>query len=417
LNKGYLKTLFKYISSVYDIGSKIKSLKDKRNNPKILTSTISFILIMGFMLKIRSFNQLDDWLENKDFKKIVPRKMKLPRIDVIRDSLKNFDLETLDYVHDSIIKKTKENKLVRNGTIDGYKVVAFDGVELFESTKKSCPNCLTRVINNVPHYFHRSVVAAYVGKDPHIVIGQEMLKPKNDSSEKDEGELTGAKRLVEKLDKKYNHFADVIVYDAIACNAPWINTLKQYNIDGVVRVKDKRLNIVKDALGLFKNREANKVWEIKNESNKKTNVSAWEEDIEMSGVEEAIRFIKFVEEIIDLKTNKIIERKEIWIITTAKHMELETLRKIIHARWGIENNVFRQLKNQWHMDHCFIHDEIATEATLMFMIIAFNLMQLFFFKRLKKFRERKLLQVEIIERIIKEMVKYKSKGEYILNTG
>ena len=31
-----------------------------------------------------------------------------------------------------------------------------------------------------------------VGKSPHVIFGQEMLKPR-DGSEKDEGELTGGK--------------------------------------------------------------------------------------------------------------------------------------------------------------------------------------------------------------------------------
>ncbi len=187
-------------------------------------------------------------------------------------------------------------------------------------------------------------------------------------------------------------------------------------MEAVVRVKNERLNIVKDALGIFSDREADSVWDVKTKNNKITRVSAWSENIDMSGVESGIRFIKFMEDVINLKTGEILKTSEIWIITTAKNMSLDTLRKITHARWGIENNIFRQLKNQWHMDHCFMHHENGLEATLMFMIIAFNLMQLFFFRRLKNFRERKLLQIEIIERIILEMVSYISDGNYIIDT-
>ena len=35
-----------------------------------------------------------------------------------------------------------------------------------------------------------------VGKVPHVILGQEMLKPK-DGAEKDEGELTGGKRYAQ----------------------------------------------------------------------------------------------------------------------------------------------------------------------------------------------------------------------------
>jgi hypothetical protein len=58
-------------------------------------------------------------------------------------------------------------------------------------------------------------MAAYVGKDPTIVLGQEMLQPKLDSSKKDEGEMTAAKRLIKNLHSKYGHFADIVVYDAL----------------------------------------------------------------------------------------------------------------------------------------------------------------------------------------------------------
>ncbi len=134
LSKGYLRSLLQYLSSVYDIGGKIKKLKDKRVNPKIRTSSIAFTLLIGFMLKIRSFNQLDDWLEHNDFRRIVLKKMRLPRIDAIKDSLKLIEITDIQTLHHNIIRTSTKNKLVRNGTIDGYKVVAFDGVELFEST-------------------------------------------------------------------------------------------------------------------------------------------------------------------------------------------------------------------------------------------------------------------------------------------
>ena len=331
MSKGILRNLLQYLSSVYDLGGKIKKLRDNRANPKITTSTIAFTLLIGFMLKIRSFNQLDDWLEHNDFRRIVPRKMRLPRIDAIRDSLKVIEIKDIEMLHNSIITTSIQNKLVRNGTIDGYKVVAFDGVELFESIKKSCDNCLTRVINDVPHYFHRSIVGAYVGQYPHIIIGQEMLKPKLDSSSKDEGELTAAKRLLQQLHKQHHHFADIIVYDALACNAPWINAVKLYNIDTVVRVKDMRLNILKNAKAALKNSTANITWIFQKTSTTKVTISVWETYVKMKGVTEPLLFIKFLEKTTDCNTNKS-KYNQVFIITTAHDINVKTLHKIIHAR-------------------------------------------------------------------------------------
>ncbi|WP_243159213.1 transposase [Clostridium cochlearium] len=95
----------------------------------------------------------------------------------------------------------------------------------------------------------------------------------------------------------------------------------------------------------------------------------------MDDSEIKVRFIKFIEEV---HNGDKIEIKEVWIITTDKFTSAETLWKIIHKRWDIENNVFHQLKMEWHLDHCFFYSLTGVETVLMFIIIALNLMQLYF---------------------------------------
>ena len=269
MSKSYLKQLLTYINKVYEIGKKINSLKNKRTKSPVKISTITFVVLFGFMLQIRSFNRLEHWLEKGKFKKIVPKNTKMPRIDAVRRCLSDFDLEGLKNIHKDIIKATIRNKVFRNGTIDGLKVVAIDGVELFESTKKCCKKCLSRKHRDgITHYFHRAVICSTVGSDPHIILGAEMLEPKKDSSQKDEGEITGAKRLIKNLYKEYHHFADIIVADALFCKSTWIKEVLSIGMNAVVRVKDERLHIVKDALALFKHREADKEW-VQKQGNKK----------------------------------------------------------------------------------------------------------------------------------------------------
>ena len=240
-------------------------------------------------------------------------------------------------------------------------------------------------------------MCATVGSDPHIILGQEMLEPKKDSSSKDEGEITGSKRLIKKLYNKYHHFADIIVADALYCKSTWIKEVLSIGMDALVRVKDERLHIVKDALALFKCRGADRDWTVKENINTYRKIKAWDDDnfqMSDSGIE--VRFIKFVEEI---HTGDKIEIKEEWIITTDKFTSVETLWKIMHKRWDIENNVFHQLKTEWHLDHCFLHSPTGVETVLMFMILAFNLMQLYFFRCIRGFRKKKMLQIDIIEDI------------------
>ncbi|MBB6630332.1 DDE transposase family protein [Clostridium algidicarnis] len=298
MNTNYLKQMLTYINKVYHIGKKINTLKDKRIKLSAKVSTISFVVLFGFILQIRGFNRLEHLLEKNKFKKLLPKKTKVPRIDTVRRSLSDFDLEGLNNMHNQIIKTAVKNKVFRTGTMDGLNVVAIDGVELFKSTKRCCDKCLSRVHNGgVTHYFHRSVVCSTVGSDPHLILGQEMLEPKTDGSNKDEGETTGGKRLINRLYKEFHHFADIIVADALYCKSTWIKEVLSIGMNAVVRVKDERLHIVKDALALFKCREPNKKWVVNRKSNNYIKIKAWDEDnFEMSNSEIKVRFIKFIEE-------------------------------------------------------------------------------------------------------------------------
>jgi len=107
-----------------------------------------------------------------------------------------------------------------------------------------------------------------------------------------------------------------------------------------------------------------------------------------------VRFIRFVEEV---HLGDKVEIKEGWIITTDKFTSVEALWRIMHKRWDIENNAFHQLKTEWHLGHCFLHSPTGVETVLMFIIIAFNLMQLYFFRCIRNFRKKRMLQIDIIE--------------------
>ncbi|EOD00774.1 hypothetical protein [Caldisalinibacter kiritimatiensis] len=159
MSKDTLKQILTYINKVYDIGEKINTLSDKKIKPQIKTSTISFIVLFGFMLQIRSFNRLEHWISRGKFKKLFPKGTKIPHIDAIRRSLTEFHIDSLNEMHNHIISKSIKNKVFRKGTIGGLKVVAIDGVELFDSTKKCCEKCLTRIDKEgTTHYFHRAAV-------------------------------------------------------------------------------------------------------------------------------------------------------------------------------------------------------------------------------------------------------------------
>jgi hypothetical protein len=404
MGKSYLKQILTYVNKVYDLGEKINTLENKKIKSPVKVFTISFIVLLGFMLQIKSFNRLKHWIKRDKFKELFSKKTSIPDIDAIRRSLSDFDLGGLKVMNNHIIKKAIKNRVFKNGTVDNLKVVAVDDVELFDSTKKCCDKCLNRVDKNgVTHYFHRSVVCATVGNNHHLIIGQEMPEPKKDGSDKGEGEITGGKRLIKRLYKQFHYFANIIAADALYCKSTWIKEVLAAGMDAVIRVKDERLYIVKDALALFKSRQADNTWKVNKSANKKILVKAWDEDnFEMSNLDSKVRFLKFLEEI---HSGDKIEFRESWIITTDKYISSETLWEIMHDRWHIENNAFHQLKTEWHLDHCFLHSSTGVEIILMFIILAFNLMQLYFFRCIRGFRKNKMLQIDFVEDMRDDLIR------------
>lgn len=125
-------------------------------------------------MRIQSFNELKYKIRSNDFINIISRKMKLPQIDTIRDTLKIIDNQGLYKMHSKIIKKSKRNKTFKEGTIDGTK--------LFGNYKKSCEECCTTTIrNNKTHYFYITTFMSLICNEPRLIIDFEFYKGSEDS--------------------------------------------------------------------------------------------------------------------------------------------------------------------------------------------------------------------------------------------
>lgn len=373
-----LRKLLIYTQSVYQIQKKIKELTDKRMRKQIPFFNLIMPVFVFLLLQYESFHTVFSAPESMGKRLRNCIRGKIPKVDAIRDTLTRIDPMEVGKIFDSVVKKTYRNAVLRGGTIGGYVAVAIDGVELFSSTKKSCRNCLTRKsASGGKEYFHRSVVCATIGENPHLILGQEMLHPR-DGAEKDEGELTGGKRLVRRLREKYGHFADVIVADALYLNAPFLNTVLECHVDAVIRLKDEKRLIYRDAEKLFEKGEGLQA-EFKR-GNKR--IECWDiAGFEMEGVEKTVRVVKYCEHIINKKGKESINF--MWLVTTSQEIPYEILWKMMHKRWDIEENAFHQLKTYYHAKHCYCHE--GMEVVFYLMLIAFNIREMYLYRRLHGF--------------------------------
>ena len=191
----YFLKLMKYIKNVYNIDKQVTHISDGRLNPTYKTSQIVSLVLAGFLLRVQSFNQLNCMIKAGEFDNIFLRKISIPRIDSVRNSLKTVSLNILRRINKNIIKKSVRNKVLDGGTINGYTVIAIDGTNLFNTQKPYCDDCIHTNKRGKIYYAHNAAVMSLIGESTNLVIDFEMVKHKNKPNDTGEGELIAARRL------------------------------------------------------------------------------------------------------------------------------------------------------------------------------------------------------------------------------
>jgi len=83
----------------------------------------------------------------------------------------------------------------------------------------------------------------------------------------------------------------------------------------------------------------------------------------------------------------------------------DAVRQIVHAKWGIENNGFWDLKTNWNMtavhevtarSHNYHHHPDATFAALLILFLAYNLFYAYVFLNMKTYRLYSLIIQEVV---------------------
>lgn len=398
----WLKDYVRYIASVFLPKDWWQNAKDAREEPEISTGTIWLTLLMGFSFQVPSLEELQRRARSS-FRKLLPRGQRPPSADTIGYSLKRTDLGSLQALFVAVMQKARRAKMVP--WLGNLRIVAIDGTGILSSESRCCPQC--RVVHHSSGaiiYQHEAVYCQTVGPPPRLIWGVEPIRP-------GEGELTASLRLVEWLWKNFKHFADVVVADAGFAKAPFINTLLQKGIHIVIRLKDERMHIMQDVRGLY-NREPDSEWSER-KSNDETKVLVWDEEglESWESVKEPLRVVRIIEErtyhqIRGGRRQEIKQQREIIVATSLPKQQApaQVVREIIHRRWDIENPGFHELKGNWHLDHCYVHQEVAIQAVLWLMLLAVNLFWLFLYRNRRSFSRSGYSQREVAEWLRNELL-------------
>ena len=168
--------------------------------------------------------------------------------------------------------------------------------------------------------------------------------------------------------------------DALYANGPVMTQLDGYGYGGFIVLKKENNEPLKEALALWKDQPPCGNYD---DSDKKEHIHFWDaDDIDtLDTYKGKIRVIRAV----ITKSDKSATTWCFGIIGKhARRLSCQTALKIIRARWHIEDTAFNQWIQYWNFGHVFRHTSNALLAVLLLWTLAFNLLQLFVYRRLKR---------------------------------
>jgi hypothetical protein len=374
-------------------------LQDARPRPQIGPATVWLCVFAMFALRLRSFNALEQALRR-------PRQWArwvggggTPSADTLGRALAGVALPGARALLATLNRRAWRAKAIRGRPGEAYRVVAIDGHELWASRARCCAQCLTREIpvgeTRVREYYHRVVVAQWVGVTPPAILDMERQQP-------GEGEVVAARRLVGRLVQSYGRLIDVITADALYLEAPFIATVLAAGKHIVIVLKQEARELFQDAdrlralqapQRLTDGPRTTQLWDLP----ALTSFPTLGQPVRVVWAEEHTVRPRRVAGV----TRPLVEEKR-WIWVTDLPPAAVAAAKIQrwgHDRWDLETRGFDELVTLWHMDHCFIHHPPALEALLLALAVAFLLTDLFYERNLKPSARRHLTRLALAGRL------------------
>ena len=362
------------------------ALGDGRRRPQIALATVWLSVFAMFALRLPSFNALEEDLRRgrgRGWGCWVGR-ARGPSADTVGRVLTRASLDDQRALLRGLGRQAWRAKSIHGRPGETYRVVAVDGHELWASRARCCAECLSREVTvgaeTVTEYYHRVVVAQWVGVTPPAIVDVERVLP-------GEGEVVAARRLVSRLLESAGRLIDVITADALYLEAPFIELVLAAGKHVVVVMKQEARELYQDAQRL----RALQAPQVRVDGARTTQL--WDlPDLEsFSTLGRRVRVVWAEEQTVRQRRvggerRAVVEPGQ-WVWVTDLPVAVVPATKIQqwgHDRWDVENRGFNELATLWHMDHCFVHQPTAIEAVLLALSAAFVLTYLFYERNLKQ---------------------------------
>lgn len=397
-----LRRFLAYLDKRFDFRRRVDGLRDTRQMPQIPTANVWLCVFGMFVFRVRSFNAVEQELRRpKRWERFVGAQK--PSADTLGRVCGQLFVPELRELLVGINRMAWRSKAIHLRLGASYRVVAIDGHELWASRARCCDGCLVRDVRvgetRVLEYYHRVVVAQWVGVTPPGIVDLERVRPH-------EGEVVAARRLVERILLTYPRLIDVICADALYLEAPFIQIVLNTGKHVVVVLKQENRELYRDAQHL----RAHLPPKVIQQGSRTTRLWDIPDLTSFTTLGRTVRVVWAEEQtlkrtVVGGKPTNVLEEKT-WIWVTDLPPSIVPASTIVrwgHDRWDVENRCFNELSTLWHMDHCFIHNTTAMEVLLLTLACAFLTTYLFYERNLKHQARRYLTRLALAARLIEAL--------------
>lgn len=356
----------------------LDAIQDGRVQGRIPTSVIvRAVLAMG-LCRLGSLNALGQTQDSSFWRRWLG--WTLPSPDTIGRVAGLVDIESLRALGHHIYERLKRGKALAPPS-HGLLALVVDGHETHATYKRHCRGCLERTIHTDNgdriQYYHRLVDASLVTADLHVLLDAEPILPGED-------EVAVALRLLDRLLRDYPRAFDVVQGDALYADPRFFNWAIGHGKHALAVLKNDRRDLLQDAQRLFEDlppsvvRDASprrQCWDLEG-------FTTWPQ------VQLPVRVVRShetrqVRRQLDGQVKQEVSQWY-WVTTLpAQRTPTGAVVQMGHHRWGIENEGFNELVNQYHADHVYRHEPTALLVFWLLTQLSLNVFTAFFRRNLK----------------------------------
>ena len=363
---------------MFTLCSGLGAVRDGRTNPRVPGGRVAVAYLLLLLARLGSLNALEQrrapasharWLGGE-----------LPSADVMGDALAGMALAPLRGLLYRQHQRLKRNKGFARGS-EGFRFLVLDGHEGVSSYKRTWKECLERVVHfasgDKTQSYYRYVAAYLTNGEQYLMLDAERQLP-------GEGEIACATRLLERVASRYPRAFDVVCGDNLYMDPALWKAARRLGKHVIAVLKNENRDLLADARALFARYAPIRLerdntpclcWDL-------NGFTTWPQ------CGEPVRVVRATEEraVRRQKTREVETQESEWFWVTSLPPDKATTALIVragHGRWGIENQGFNELSNQWHGNHAYKYNAHALLAATLLLFIAYNLFHAFIERNLK----------------------------------